>query len=178
MVTAVVQCSGIFRMCCASCAEVCSSLLQAALVQARTDKSIMSKNMKKTEAILREMVMITLRTELTKIQRTNLETCITIHMHQKESTGQPLLWQACSGGARRCVSCSSGSCCVQLWSGKDRCFAVCAIADCQRRSRPTLHNEAAQLAVCWRRLRCSGAAGCWALLKSCHGMLMPCLQRS
>ena len=43
--------------------------------------------MKKTEAILREMVMITLRGELTKIQRTNLETCITIHMHQKESTG-------------------------------------------------------------------------------------------
>ena len=48
----------------------------------------MSKNMKKTEAILREMVMITLRSELTKIQRTNLETCITIHMHQKESTGE------------------------------------------------------------------------------------------
>ena len=61
--------------------------VQAALTLARTDKSIMSKNMKKTEAILREMVMITLRSELTKIQRTNLETCITIHMHQKESTG-------------------------------------------------------------------------------------------
>ena len=61
---------------------------QAALTLARTDKSIMSKNMKKTEAILREMVMITLRSELTKIQRTNLETCITIHMHQKESTGE------------------------------------------------------------------------------------------
>lgn len=60
---------------------------QAALTLARTDKSIMTKNMKKTEAILREMVMITLRSELTKIQRTNLETCITIHMHQKESTG-------------------------------------------------------------------------------------------
>lgn len=61
--------------------------MQAALTLAKTDKSIMSKNMKKTEAILREMVMITLRSELTKIQRTNLETCITIHMHQKESTG-------------------------------------------------------------------------------------------
>ena len=32
------------------------------------------------------MVMITLRTDLTRIQRTNLETCITVHMHQKEST--------------------------------------------------------------------------------------------
>jgi len=30
--------------------------------------------------------MITLRTDLTRIQRTNLETCITVHMHQKEST--------------------------------------------------------------------------------------------
>lgn len=30
--------------------------------------------------------MLTLRTELTRIQRTNLETCITVHMHQKEST--------------------------------------------------------------------------------------------
>lgn len=67
-------------------ASVCM-MMQAALTLARTDKSIMSKNMKKTEAILREMVMITLRGELTKIQRTNLETCITIHMHQKESTG-------------------------------------------------------------------------------------------
>lgn len=62
--------------------------MQSALTLAKTDKSIMSKNMKKTEAILREMVMITLRSELTKIQRTNLETCITIHMHQKESTGE------------------------------------------------------------------------------------------
>jgi dynein heavy chain len=32
------------------------------------------------------MVIITLRTELSRNQRTNLETCITVHMHQKEST--------------------------------------------------------------------------------------------
>ena len=32
------------------------------------------------------MVTITVRTDLTRIQRTNLETCITVHMHQKEST--------------------------------------------------------------------------------------------
>lgn len=38
------------------------------------------------DGILRDMVIITLRTELTRIQRTNLETCITVHMHQKEST--------------------------------------------------------------------------------------------
>lgn len=38
------------------------------------------------DGILRDMVNITVRTDLTKIQRINLETCITVHMHQKEST--------------------------------------------------------------------------------------------
>lgn len=42
--------------------------------------------MKKVDAILRDMVAITLRTDITRNQRTNLETCITVHMHQKEST--------------------------------------------------------------------------------------------
>jgi dynein heavy chain, axonemal len=59
---------------------------QQALTNAKTDKSIMSKNMKKTDSILKEMVTITVKASLTKIQRTNLETCITVHMHQKEST--------------------------------------------------------------------------------------------
>lgn len=59
---------------------------QAALTNAKTDKSIMSKNMKKTDAVLKEMVTITVKTSLSSIQRTNLETCITVHMHQKEST--------------------------------------------------------------------------------------------
>ncbi len=58
---------------------------QAALSNAKTDKTIMSKNMKKVDAILRDMVIITLRTEISRNQRTNLETCITVHMHQKES---------------------------------------------------------------------------------------------
>jgi hypothetical protein len=34
----------------------------------------------------RDMVNVTVRTDLSRIQRTNLETCITVHMHQKEST--------------------------------------------------------------------------------------------
>ena len=67
-----------------------SICLQAALAGARTDKNIMNKNMKKTEAILRDMVNITVRGDLSRIQRINLETCITVHMHQKESTG--VLW--------------------------------------------------------------------------------------
>ena len=32
------------------------------------------------------MVTITVRSDLSRIQRPNLETCITVHMHQKEST--------------------------------------------------------------------------------------------
>ncbi|CAD7698753.1 unnamed protein product [Ostreobium quekettii] len=59
---------------------------QDALARAKSDKTIMNKNMKKTDAILRDMVNITVKTDLTKIQRTNLETCVTVHMHQKEST--------------------------------------------------------------------------------------------
>ena len=50
----------------------------------KTDKTALTKAMKKADAMLRQLVQITLRTDLTKIQRTNLETCITVHMHQKE----------------------------------------------------------------------------------------------
>ena len=50
--------------------------------------------MRKAEALLREMVAITLRQDLTRIQRISLETCITVHMHQKESSGRPCMWPA------------------------------------------------------------------------------------
>lgn len=60
---------------------------QAALHAAKTDKGVMARALKKADAILRELVMMTLRTNLTRIQRTNLETCITVHMHQKEVGG-------------------------------------------------------------------------------------------
>lgn len=59
---------------------------QEALTKSKTDKTVMNKTMKRTDALLRDMVNITIRTDLTKIERTNLETCVTIHMHQKEST--------------------------------------------------------------------------------------------
>ena len=55
----------------------------------KTDKASMTKAMKKAEALLREMVALTLRPDLTRNQRTNLETCVTVHMHQKETTGGP-----------------------------------------------------------------------------------------
>ena len=50
---------------------------------AKTEKGVMSKALRKTEALLREMVAVTLRNDLTRNQRTALETCITVHMHQK-----------------------------------------------------------------------------------------------
>ena len=44
----------------------------------------MSRALKKADATLRQLIDITLRTDLSRMQRTNLETCITVHMHQKE----------------------------------------------------------------------------------------------
>ena len=63
-------------------------LLQAALMAAKSDKTAMAKAAKKADTILRDLVAITLNTNLTSIQRTNLETCITVHMHQKEISGR------------------------------------------------------------------------------------------
>jgi dynein heavy chain len=60
--------------------------MQAALHAAKSDKGAMVRAAKKAEAILRQLVELTLRPDLTRIQRTNLETCITVHMHQKEAS--------------------------------------------------------------------------------------------
>ena len=53
----------------------------------KTEKGVLAKALKKADAVLKEMVGMTLRSDLTRIQRISLETCITVHMHQKESTG-------------------------------------------------------------------------------------------
>lgn len=53
----------------------------------KADKGALARALKKAEALLRDMVALTLRGDLTRTQRTSLETCITLHMHQKESTG-------------------------------------------------------------------------------------------
>lgn len=59
---------------------------QNGLANCKTDKNVMSKVLKKTDAILKEMVTITTRSDLSRIQRTNLETCITVHVHQRDCT--------------------------------------------------------------------------------------------
>ncbi|PSC73956.1 flagellar outer dynein arm heavy chain gamma [Micractinium conductrix] len=60
--------------------------MQAALHATKADKTALPRAAKKAEALLRQLVDLTLRTDLTRIQRTNLETCITVHMHQKEAS--------------------------------------------------------------------------------------------
>ena len=57
----------------------------------RTDKGALAKSARRAEAQLREMVALTLRGDLTRNQRTALETCITVHMHQKETSGAAVL---------------------------------------------------------------------------------------
>jgi len=60
--------------------------MQTALTQSTQDKSIMSRTMKKTDAILKEMIVITTRTTLGKNERKNLETCITVQVHQRDTS--------------------------------------------------------------------------------------------
>ena len=63
-----------------------TSDMQHAISEAKKDKSIMSKTMRKTDAILKEMIVITTRTTLGKNERKNLETCITVHVHQRDTS--------------------------------------------------------------------------------------------
>jgi dynein heavy chain len=57
--------------------------LQAA---SRDEKGALTKALKRAEATLRDLVALALRDDLTKLQRTSLETCITVYIHQKEAT--------------------------------------------------------------------------------------------
>lgn len=64
---------------------------QAALHAAyRQEKGALTKVLKKAEATLSELVSLTLRSDLTPTQRTSLETCITVYMHQKEASEELL----------------------------------------------------------------------------------------
>jgi len=63
-----------------------SADMQGALSQAKNDKSILNKAMKKTDSILKEMIALTTKTNLTKNDRRNLETCVTVHVHQRDTS--------------------------------------------------------------------------------------------
>ena len=54
---------------------------------ARRNRGAPARALARAEALLSSLVAATLRPGLTKNQRTSLETCITVHMHQKEATG-------------------------------------------------------------------------------------------
>ena len=49
------------------------------------DKAAPAKALERADTILRSLIDATLRPDLTRNQRTSLETCITVHMHQKEA---------------------------------------------------------------------------------------------
>jgi dynein heavy chain, axonemal len=57
--------------------------LQAA---SKDEKGALTRALRSAEATLRDLVALALRDDLTKLQRTALETCITVYIHQKEAT--------------------------------------------------------------------------------------------
>lgn len=53
---------------------------------AREEKGALTKALNRAEGTLHELVALALNTNLTRVQRTTLETCITVYLHQKEAT--------------------------------------------------------------------------------------------
>jgi len=45
-----------------------------------------NKAMKKTDSILKDMIAITTKDTLSKNDRKNLETCVTVHVHQRDTS--------------------------------------------------------------------------------------------
>ena len=64
--------------------------MQTALTGAKKDKTMMVKAFKKQETLLKEMIVITTRPDLEKNDRKNLETVITVHVHQRDTSEELL----------------------------------------------------------------------------------------
>jgi len=62
--------------------------VQSALIAAKTKKDIMNSTQKKVASIMSEMINLTTNPELTPNQRTNLETVITVYVHQRDVTDE------------------------------------------------------------------------------------------
>jgi len=58
--------------------------LQTALLAAKTKKDVVHQARKRCNAILADLISLTTRGDLTSNQRTNLETVITVYVHQKD----------------------------------------------------------------------------------------------
>ena len=63
-----------------------TSDMQSAITDAKKDKAGVGKAVKKSDALLKEMIVITTRSTLGKNERKNLETCITVHVHQRDTS--------------------------------------------------------------------------------------------
>ena len=62
--------------------------MQEALTVAKKDKAAMNRANKKADALLKEMITITQRPTLGKNERKNLETVITVHVHQRDTSDE------------------------------------------------------------------------------------------
>ena len=60
--------------------------MQSALTIAKQSKEAMREAFKKQADMLKEMIVITTRTTIGKNDRKNLETCITVHVHQRDTS--------------------------------------------------------------------------------------------
>ena len=60
--------------------------MQSALTVAKQSKDAMREAYKKQADMLKEMIVITTRTTIGKNDRKNLETCITVHVHQRDTS--------------------------------------------------------------------------------------------
>ena len=60
--------------------------MQTALTVAKKEQDAMRKAFKKQDDLLKEMIVITTRPTLGKNDRKNLETCITVHVHQRDTS--------------------------------------------------------------------------------------------
>ena len=56
------------------------------IADAKKDKAGVGRAVKKSDALLKEMIVITTRSTLGKNERKNLETCITVHVHQRDTS--------------------------------------------------------------------------------------------
>ena len=63
-----------------------TSDMQTAIADAKKDKAGVGRAVKKSDALLKEMIVITTRSTLGKNERKNLETCITVHVHQRDTS--------------------------------------------------------------------------------------------
>lgn len=68
-----------------------TSHVEEALRGAKTDKTIMSRALKRFDQLMRELVQLTAKDDLSSNERTSLESLITVHVHQRDAFNELLV---------------------------------------------------------------------------------------